>query len=55
MEAREGGEGWQVWAHLGGDLLCGGQGQLPLQLLCFLLPLQLDLMGFPEQGLGEQG
>lgn len=39
-------------AYLCGSLLRSGQGQLPLQLLCLLLPLQLDLMGFPEQGLG---
>lgn len=42
-------------AHLGGRLLRGGQGQPPLQLLRILLPLQLDLMGRQQQGLGGEG
>lgn len=49
---KEGGWSRAGQLHLGGGLLRGRQGQLPLQLLCLLLPLQLDLMGFPEQGLG---
>lgn len=44
-----------MWAHLGGRLLRGGQGQPPLQLLRILLPLQLDLVGRQQQGLGGEG
>lgn len=40
-------------AHLGGSLLRGGQGQLPLQLFCLFLTLQLHLVGLSKQGLGR--